>query len=93
MGFLHPQHEGMLTEFGEKRDERGNVKTTHYQSSGPKVFSAGDMRGGQSLVVWAISEGREAATHIDKYLMDEVNLSERSIPDECFRTFTYHTRC
>lgn len=79
MGFIHPQHEGMLAELGVECDERGNVKTTHYQSSVPKVFSAGDMRRGQSLVVWAISEGREAARHIDKYLMGESELEAKEV--------------
>ncbi|MDX2196523.1 MAG: glutamate synthase subunit beta [Cytophagales bacterium] len=68
-GFLHPQHEGMLTDFGVELDERGNVKTTNYQTNNPKVFAAGDMRRGQSLVVWAISEGRECAHKVDEYLM------------------------
>ena len=69
MGFLHPQHEGMLDEFGVEKDERGNVKTDDsYRTSVKKVFAAGDMRRGQSLVVWAISEGRECAREVDKYL-------------------------
>lgn len=71
MGFVHPQHEGMLQELGVELDERGNVKATEKQfnTSIPKVFSAGDMRRGQSLVVWAISEGRECARKVDEYLM------------------------
>ncbi len=62
MGFLHPVHEGMLKDFGVALDERGNVRadTEHYQTSVEKVFTAGDMRRGQSLVVWAIREGRQA---------------------------------
>ena len=69
MGFLHPQHEGMLDEFGVEKDERGNVKTDDsYRTSVEKVFAAGDMRRGQSLVVWAISEGRECAREVDKFL-------------------------
>lgn len=71
MGFVHPQHEGMIRELGVELDERGNVKASEkkYNTSIPKVFSAGDMRRGQSLVVWAISEGRECARKVDEYLM------------------------
>jgi len=71
MGFLHPQKEGLLNELGVDFDERGNVKATKYQTSAEGVFAAGDMRRGQSLVVWAISEGREAARAVDEYLMGE----------------------
>lgn len=71
MGFLHPQHEGLLQQLGVALDARGNVQALEgqYQSSVPKVFVAGDMRRGQSLVVWAISEGRECARKVDQYLM------------------------
>jgi glutamate synthase (NADPH/NADH) small chain len=71
MGFTHPQQEGMLDELGIELDERGNVKATEksYQTNIGKVFTAGDMRRGQSLVVWAISEGRECARKVDEYLM------------------------
>ena len=71
MGFVHPQHEGMIQELGVELDERGNVKASErkYNTSIPKVFTAGDMRRGQSLVVWAISEGRECAKKVDEYLM------------------------
>ncbi len=71
MGFVHPQHQGLITELGVELDERGNVRANekHYQTSIPKVFAAGDMRRGQSLVVWAISEGRECARRVDQYLM------------------------
>lgn len=68
MGFLHPQHEGLLKQLGVDFDERGNVKATDYHTSVDGVFAAGDMRRGQSLVVWAISEGREAARAVDGYL-------------------------
>lgn len=68
-GFLHPQHEGMLQQLGLELDERGNVRDNKYRTSIEKVFTAGDMRRGQSLVVWAISEGREAARAADEYLM------------------------
>jgi glutamate synthase (NADPH/NADH) small chain len=74
-GFLHPEHSGLLSELKVMYDERGNVKTDeNYMTSVKKIFSAGDMRRGQSLVVWAISEGRRAAYSIDKYLMGKSNL-------------------
>lgn len=70
MGFLHPQHEGMVTELGLKLDERGNIYTDgSYMTSKKGIFAAGDMRTGQSLVVKAINDGRLAAKHIDDYLM------------------------
>ena len=71
MGFLHPQHEGLINQMEVELDERGNVKATEktYQTNIQKVFTAGDMRRGQSLVVWAISEGRECARQVDTYLM------------------------
>jgi len=61
----------MLQELGVELDERGNVKATEksFQTNIAKIFSAGDMRRGQSLVVWAISEGRECARKVDEYLM------------------------
>ncbi|MEP7266820.1 MAG: glutamate synthase subunit beta [Saprospiraceae bacterium] len=68
MGYLHPQHKGMLETLGLDLDPRGNVADKNYQTSNPKVFSAGDMRRGQSLVVWAIAEGREAATAVGDFL-------------------------
>src|SRR4029079_18937984 len=71
MGFVHPVHEGMLKTLDVALDQRGNVSadTIAYQTSIPKVFAAGDMRRGQSLVVWAIREGRQAAHAVDKFLM------------------------
>jgi glutamate synthase (NADPH/NADH) small chain len=71
MGFVHPVHEGMIEKLGLKLDARGNVEanTLAYQSSKAKIFAAGDMRRGQSLVVWAIREGRQAAHAMDKFLM------------------------
>jgi glutamate synthase (NADPH/NADH) small chain len=71
MGFLHPQQEGLLDELEIELDDRGNVKATEkaYQTNIAKVFAAGDVRRGQSLVVWAISEGRECARKVDEYLM------------------------
>ena len=72
VGFLHPEHSGLIKELGVELDPRGNVKTdADYATSVKSVFAAGDMRRGQSLVVWAISEGRAAAHSIDKYLMGE----------------------
>ena len=70
MGFVSPLQEGLLTELGVEFDPRGNVKadTRAYRTSLDKVFSAGDMRRGQSLIVWAIREGRQAARAIDEYL-------------------------
>jgi glutamate synthase (NADPH/NADH) small chain len=73
IGFIHPEHEGLVNELGVELDGRGNVaaNTQDFQTSKEKVFAAGDMRKGQSLVVWAIAEGREAAASIDKYLMEK----------------------
>ena len=70
MGFVSPVQEGLLSELGVEFDPRGNVKadTRAYRTSLDKVFSAGDMRRGQSLIVWAIREGRQAARAIDEYL-------------------------
>ncbi|HEY8268575.1 MAG TPA: glutamate synthase subunit beta [Xanthobacteraceae bacterium] len=71
MGFVNPVHEGLLKSLGLKLDKRGNVEanTEDYKSSLEKVFACGDMRRGQSLVVWAIREGRQAAHAADKFLM------------------------
>jgi glutamate synthase (NADPH/NADH) small chain len=76
MGFVHPVHEGMIETLGLALDPRGNVKadTETYATSIGKVFAAGDMRRGQSLVVWAIREGRQAAHAVDKFLMGETML-------------------
>jgi len=76
MGFVHPVHEGLLKMLGVDLDQRGNVRanTADYQTSRPNVFSAGDMRRGQSLVVWAIREGRLCARAIDQFLMGTTNL-------------------
>ena len=75
MGFVGPERAGMLAQLGVTLDERGNVAVgADYQSSVPGVFSCGDMRRGQSLVVWAIWEGREAARGVDTYLMGETSL-------------------
>ena len=76
MGFLGPVKDGMLDSLGVKLDGRSNVEANmlNYKSSLPKVFSAGDMRRGQSLVVWAIREGRQAARAVDEFLMGETTL-------------------
>ncbi|WP_417316647.1 glutamate synthase subunit beta [Emcibacter sp.] len=76
MGFTNPVKEGMLEELGVDLDGRGNVlaDTNEYQTSLPKVFAAGDMRRGQSLVVWAIREGRQAARAVDEFLMGSTTL-------------------
>jgi glutamate synthase (NADPH/NADH) small chain len=76
MGFVHPVHEGMIDELALEKDPRGNVKadTISYKSSVEKIFTAGDMRRGQSLVVWAIREGRQAAAAVDEFLMGETIL-------------------
>ena len=78
MGFVHPQHEGLLNMLEIEKDERGNVKATekNYQTSLSKIFAAGDVRRGQSLVVWAISEGRECARKVDEFLNNGVSLLE-----------------
>jgi len=76
MGFVHPVHEGLIKTLGLDLDPRGNVRadTESYRTSKDKVFTAGDMRRGQSLVVWAIREGRQAAHAVDKFLMGETSL-------------------
>ena len=79
MGFVHPQKDGLLNELGVDFDERGNVKATEsdYRSNILKIFSCGDMRRGQSLVVWAISEGRECARSVDEFLQGASVLERR----------------
>jgi glutamate synthase (NADPH/NADH) small chain len=79
MGFVSPVHQGLLDELGVAYDQRGNVRATTdgdgcYQTSLPKVFAAGDMRRGQSLVVWAIREGRQCARAVDEFLMGSSDL-------------------
>ena len=76
MGFLHPIHKGMIEEFELELDGQGNVKanTQNYMTSKDKIFTAGDMRRGQSLVVWAIREGRQCASSVDLYLSGKRNL-------------------
>ena len=76
MGFLGPVQEGMVRDLAVELDRRGNVlaDTIQYRTSTDKVFSCGDMRRGQSLVVWAIREGRQCARSIDQYLMGQTTL-------------------
>jgi glutamate synthase (NADPH/NADH) small chain len=75
MGFVGPEKNGMIAQLGLELDARGNVKCDEqFQSTVPGVFAAGDMRRGQSLVVWAIHEGREAARAVDKHLMGVTHL-------------------
>ena len=76
MGFIHPVHAGLVDELALEKDGRGNVAadTATYETSRKKVFACGDMRRGQSLVVWAIREGRQAAREVDLFLMGETVL-------------------
>lgn len=79
MGFLHPQHEGMVTELGVELDPRGNIKVDQDKmTSVSGVFAAGDASRGQSLVVWAIAEGRDLAQGVDRYLMGRTSLPRSS---------------
>ena len=79
MGFMHPQHAGLLNQLGIEYDERGNVKASRFQTSIEGLFAAGDMRRGQSLVVWAISEGREAARAVDQFLCGVSYLESKEV--------------
>lgn len=74
MGFLYPQRQGLLEALGVELDARGNVRAEGYATSVPGVFVAGDMRRGQSLIVWAIAEGRECAAAVDAFLCGETEL-------------------
>jgi glutamate synthase (NADPH/NADH) small chain len=75
MGFLGPQRPGMLDELGVRLTERGNVwRDENWMTSVPGVFTAGDMQRGQSLIVWAIAEGRSCARGVDRYLMGASDL-------------------
>ncbi len=73
IGFVHPQKEGLLSQLGVALDEKGNVETDHFKTSVDNVYAAGDVRRGQSLVVWAISEGRAAAKALHADIQQEVN--------------------
>lgn len=78
MGFLHPQYEGVLQQLDIELDEKKNVKATEkdYRTNINKIFAAGDVRRGQSLVVWAISEGRECARKVDEFLCNGISYLE-----------------
>jgi glutamate synthase (NADPH/NADH) small chain len=78
MGFLGPVKSGMIEQLGLALDNRGNVATNNFMSSVDGIFAAGDMRRGQSLVVWAISEGRKAAAAVNEYLMTKHGSLSRS---------------
>ncbi len=78
IGYAHPRLEGLLQQLGVSLDDRGNVSAFQYQTNIEKVFVAGDMHRGQSLVVWAISEGREAARAVDAYLTGETTLEGKA---------------
>jgi glutamate synthase (NADPH/NADH) small chain len=77
MGFVHPEHEGLVSDLGVELDGRGNIKTNAERSTSVAgIFAAGDSARGASLVVWAIAEGRQAAYGVDKYLMGDSCLPE-----------------
>jgi glutamate synthase (NADPH/NADH) small chain len=83
MGFLGPETDSVVKQLGCELDPRGNVKAdANYATSVPGVFAAGDARRGQSLIVWAISEGREAARGVDQYLMGSTSLPTKAGPAE-----------
>jgi glutamate synthase (NADPH/NADH) small chain len=89
MGFLFPQHTGMLENLGIALDERKNVKAKEgqYRTNVGKVFACGDMRRGQSLVVWAISEGREAARKVDEFLSGHSILESKDAVNQFEQVF------
>jgi glutamate synthase (NADPH/NADH) small chain len=80
LGFLGPVQAGLIEELGLKLDARGNIEApvNDYRTSEPGIFAAGDCRRGQSLVVWAQWEGREAARAVDEYLMGASRLQQRN---------------
>ena len=88
LGFISPEHNGLLDGLGVSYDQMGNVSTDdQHMTSITGIFAAGDTRRGQSLVVWAIAEGREAAHHIDTYLMGSTSLP-RSLPGALAKTIS-----
>jgi glutamate synthase (NADPH/NADH) small chain len=89
MGFVNPQFEGTLEQLGVELDERKNAKAKEgvYRTNVSKVFAAGDIRRGQSLVVWAISEGREAARKVDEFLMGHSNLESKDAVNQFEQVF------
>jgi glutamate synthase (NADPH/NADH) small chain len=75
MGFLGPERQGMIEQLGVRLTDRGNVgRDENWMTTVPGIFSAGDMQRGQSLIVWALAEGRSAARGIDTYLMGQSDL-------------------
>ena len=81
MGFVGPEREGLLSELGVELDERGNVRRDeHWQASQEGVYVCGDMGRGQSLIVWAIAEGRACAAAVDRYLVGDSALPEPVVP-------------
>ena len=76
MGFLHPKKDKLIKDLGLELDNRGNVAANDvdYKTNQDKIFVSGDMRRGQSLVVWAIREGRQVAHSVDKFLMGNSSL-------------------
>jgi glutamate synthase (NADPH) small chain len=82
MGFLHPE-QGLLDQLGVEKDPRGNVKAVSpYTTSVPGVFAAGDARRGQSLIVWAINEGRQCARMVDRFLTEKQGAGQGSLPED-----------
>jgi len=81
MGFVGPEREGLVNDLGVELDARGNVvRDAGWQSSVPGVFVAGDMGRGQSLIVWAIAEGRSAAAAVDQFLVGATDLPSPITP-------------
>jgi NADPH-dependent glutamate synthase beta subunit-like oxidoreductase len=83
MGFLGPLQDDVIKEISLETDERSNIKTTGFKTSVEGVFSAGDSRRGQSLVVWAIHEGRECAVEVDKYLTGKISMLNSKSKAHC----------
>jgi glutamate synthase (NADPH/NADH) small chain len=85
MGFVHPEKPGIVEELGVALDGRGNIKVAgNFMTSVPGVFAAGDCQRGQSLVVWAIADGRKAACAVDEYLMGRTELATGNLADPRF---------
>jgi glutamate synthase (NADPH/NADH) small chain len=87
MGFVHPDKSGLIADLGVELDARGNVRVAgNFMSSVPGVFAAGDCQRGQSLVVWAIADGRKTACAVDEYLMGRTELATGNLADPRFIT-------
>lgn len=83
LGFVGPQRDGMLADLGVELDGRGNVaRGDDWQTSDPRIFCCGDMGRGQSLIVWAIAEGRSCAASVDRYLMGDTLLPAPVTPTQ-----------